>query len=123
WGWNRLPRGPSFDSVAVLPLRSLSTDAEQEWFSEGMTMTMITELSKVRRLNVISPTSVMRYKNTKLPLKDIARELGVQAVVEASVLRAGDRIRITAQLIDAATEHVMWADDYDREMKDVLSVH
>jgi serine/threonine-protein kinase len=86
----------AIDSIAVLPLDNLSGDPEQEYFSDGMTEAIITELSKVGSLKVISRTSAMRYKDTDKPLPEIARELNVDAVVEGSVLRAGDRVRVTA---------------------------
>src|SRR5882762_9485197 len=95
------PSAPRIQSIAVLPLENLSKDPEQEYFADGMTDQLITNLSKVGQLQVISHTSVERYKGTKLPLPEIARELGVDAVVEGRVMRSGDRVRITAQLIDA----------------------
>jgi TolB-like protein/predicted Ser/Thr protein kinase len=110
-------------SLAVLPLENLSGDPEQEYFSDGMTEALITNLSKIRALKVISRTSTMRYKGPdRPPLPDIARELGVDAVVEGSVLRVGDRVRITAQLIDATTDQHLWADSFERDMLDILSL-
>ncbi|MCI0402260.1 MAG: tetratricopeptide repeat protein, partial [Acidobacteria bacterium] len=117
------PAAPEIDSLAVLPLENLSRDPEQDYFADGMTEALITELSKISALKVISRTSVMQYKGVKKPLPEIARELGVDAVVEGSVLRAGERVRITAQLIHGPTDKHLWADQYDREMHDVLSVH
>lgn len=109
-------------SLAVLPLRNLSNDAGQEYFSDGMTDELITDLAKAGGLRVISHTSVERYKGTKLSLPEIARELGgVDAVVEGTVLRSGDRVRITAQLIDGRSDQHLWADSYDRSLRDVLS--
>jgi TolB-like protein len=114
--------GPS--SIAVLPFQNLSKNAaEEDWFSDGMTESLIAELARIRNLKVISRTSIMRYKNTKSSLKQIAEELQVDAVVEGSVLRAGDRVRITAQLIQTSTDTHLWARDFDRDLKDVLSVH
>ncbi|UCF78357.1 MAG: protein kinase [Candidatus Eiseniibacteriota bacterium] len=110
----------TIDSIAVLPLENLSGDPEQEYFVDGMTEALITELSKIGALRVISRTSVMRYKETDKPLAEIASELGVDAVVEGSVLRVGDRVRITAQLIGAVPERHLWAESYDRDVGDVL---
>jgi TolB-like protein/cytochrome c-type biogenesis protein CcmH/NrfG len=121
-GRTRLPRH-SVSSIAVLPFENLSKNAEDEWFSDGMTETLITELSRVRSLRVISRTSVMQYKNTHTPLKQIRDELGVDAIVEGSALRDGDRVRITAQLIESSTDLHLWGSDYDREFKDVLGLH
>ncbi|MBN1164865.1 MAG: protein kinase [Candidatus Krumholzibacteriota bacterium] len=113
---------PKIDSIAVLPLQNLSGDPAQEYFSDGMTEALITELSQIGALRVISRTSVMRYKDSEKSLPEIARELGVKAVVEGSALLAGERIRITAQLIEARTDRHLWARDYERELKDVLSL-
>jgi serine/threonine protein kinase/tetratricopeptide (TPR) repeat protein len=110
-------------SLAVLPLENLSHDPEQEYFVDGMTEALITDLSKISALRVISRTSVMQYKGKHKPLPEIARELMVDAVVEGSVLRAGERVRITAQLIRAVPEQHLWANSYDRELRDVLAVH
>ena len=110
------------DSVAVLPLANLSNDPEQEFFADGMTEALITELAKVGSLRVISRTSVMQFKGTTKALPQIARELAVDAVVEGSVQRAGSQVRITAQLIRAATDHHLWADSYERDLRDVLAL-
>ena len=109
-------------SIAVLPLVNLSSDPAQEYFSDGMTDELITELAKFGNLRVISHTSVERYKQTKTSLPEIARELGVDAVVEGRVMRAGDRVRISAQLIDAHSDQHLWAQSYDRDLRDVLSL-
>jgi len=109
-------------SVAVLPLHNLSADSEQEYFSDGMTDELITELVKVGSLKVISHTSVERYKGTKQALSEIGRELGVDAVIEGSVLRSGDRVRITAQLIDVRTDQHVWADSYERDFKNIVAL-
>jgi TolB-like protein/DNA-binding winged helix-turn-helix (wHTH) protein len=109
-------------SLAVLPLRNLSHDPEQEYFSDGMTDELITDLARFGTPRVISHTSVERYKNTKLSLPEIARELGVDAIVEGTVLRANDRVRITAQLIDARSDQHLWADHYEGDLRDVLSL-
>ncbi len=111
------PRGPSIRSLAVLPLTNLSGDPAQEYFSDGMTEELITHLSKISALKVISRTSVMRYRDTRKALKEIARELGVDGIVEGSVLRSGERVRITAQLIDASTDAHLWAESYERDLE------
>jgi TolB-like protein/DNA-binding winged helix-turn-helix (wHTH) protein/tetratricopeptide (TPR) repeat protein len=113
---------PRIESVAVLPLHNLSHDPEQEYFSDGMTDELITDLAKVGSLRVISHTSVERYKETKRPLPEIARELGVDAVVEGTVMRSGDRVRITAQLIEARSDRHLWAESYERDLRDVLAL-
>ncbi len=110
-------------SIAVLPLENLSGDPEQDYFVDGMTETLITELSKISALKVISRQSVMRYKGTDKPLPEIARELNVDAVVEGSALHIGERVRITVQLIEAASDRNLWAENYDRELRDVLALH
>jgi TolB-like protein len=112
----------TIDSIAVLPLDNLSGDPEQDYFSDGMTEALIAGLAKIGALKVISRTSVMRYRNTTESLPDIARELGVKAVVEGSVMLAGDRVRITAQLIEAETDRHLWAEQYDRELKNILDL-
>jgi TolB-like protein/DNA-binding winged helix-turn-helix (wHTH) protein len=108
--------GHQIKSLAVLPLHNLSRDPEQEYFSEGMTDELITELAKLNTLTVISHTSVERYKETKRTLGDIAQELGVDAVVEGTIMRSGDRVRITAQLIDARSDKHLWAESYERDL-------
>ena len=109
-------------SLAVLPLANLSHDPEQEYFADGMTEALITDLSRIGSLRVVSRTSVMRYKDTQTPLPEIARELNVDAVVEGSVLRSGDRVRITAQLIRASDDRHLWGESYDRELRDILAL-
>ena len=109
-------------SIAVLPLENLSHDPEQEYFADGMTDAVITDLAKIGALRVISRTSVMRFKRTQKSIPEIARELNVDAVMEGSIERAGNRVRITAQLIRAATDQHLWAESYDRDMQDVLRV-
>jgi TolB-like protein/Tfp pilus assembly protein PilF len=113
---------PEIKSIAVLPLENLSHDPEQEYFADGTTDALIAELGQIRSLRVISRTSVMRYKGTEKPLPQIARELNVDALVEGSVLRAGDRVRITAQLIGAVPERHLWARNYERDLRDVLTL-
>ncbi len=113
---------PHVESVAVLPLTNLSHDPEQEYFADGMTDELITNLAKISALRVIARTSVMQYKATQKPIAQIAKELGVDAIVEGTVLRSGDKIRITAQLIHAPTEKHLWAESYERDLRDVLSL-
>src|SRR5260370_37767304 len=109
-------------SLAVLPLQNLSGNPDQEYLADGMTEALIANLGKTNALRVISRTSIMQYKSTKKSLPQIASELGVDAVVEGSVLESGDRVRVTAQLIDARTDRHVWADTYDRNFRDVLSL-
>jgi len=109
-------------SIAVLPLDNLSGDASQEFFVEGMTDELITNLAKVSSLRVISRTSVMRYKGTKKQLPEIARELNVDGIIEGSVMRSGGRVRITAQLLHGPTDRHLWAETYDRDLGDVLKL-
>ncbi len=113
---------PRIESIAVLPLTNLSGDPEQEYFADGMTDALIAELGQIGSLRVISRTSVMQYKGAKRPLPQIAKELNVDAVIEGSVLRSGDRVRITAQLIGAVPERHLWARNYERDLRDVLSL-
>jgi len=113
---------PQMRSLAVLPLENLSRDPEQEYFAEGLTEALITTLAKIGELRVVSRTSIMRYKGVRKPLREIARELEVDAIVEGTVLRAGRRVRITAQLIDVAKESHLWAESYERDLRDVLAL-
>ena len=109
-------------SIAVLPFANLSGNQEEEYFSDGMTEDVITQLSKIADLKVISRTSVMPYKNTNKSLREIAKELDVSVILEGSVRRSGNRLRIVGQLIDASTDEHIWADTYDRELKDVFEI-
>jgi len=113
---------PKIESIAVLPLENLSRDPDQEYFADGMTDELITNLGKISALRVISRTSVMHFKGTKKTLPEIARELNVDAIVEGTVLRSGNRIRITAQLLHAPTDRHLWAESYDRDLGDVLKL-
>ena len=108
------------ESIAVLPLHNLSDDPEQEYFADGLTEALITDLAKIRALKMISRTSAMRYKGTDKPLSEIAQELNVDAVIEGSALRVGDRVRITTQLIDVETDQALWAETYERDFQDLL---
>src|SRR5262249_31047481 len=109
-------------SLAVLPLENLSCDPEQEYFAEGLTEALITTLAKIGDLRVVSRTSVMAYKGVHRPVREIAQELKVDTLVEGTVLRAGQRVRITAQLIDVSDDMHLWAESYERDLKDVLSL-
>lgn len=113
---------PAIKSIAVLPLQNLSGDPAQEYLADGITEELIGRLAGIRNLRVISRTSVMRFKNTQLSVPEIARMLGVDAVVEGSVMREGNRIRVHAQLIRAATDDHFWSESYDRELNDVLAL-
>ena len=116
------PTPPRIASIAVLPLANLSGDPEQEHFADGMTEELITTLGQISALRVISRTSVMRYKGAKKPLPEIARELNADAVIEGTLLRSGDRVRITANLLHAPTDRHLWAETYERDLGDVLTL-
>jgi TolB-like protein/DNA-binding winged helix-turn-helix (wHTH) protein/Flp pilus assembly protein TadD len=118
--WNR--PSPVMRSLAVLPLESLSSDASQDYFADGMTDELISYLGQISELRVISRTSVMAYKHARKPLPQIARELNVDAVVEGTVLRSGDQVRITAQLIQASSDKHLWSQSYEGELKDTLAL-
>lgn len=109
-------------SLAVLPLESLSSDASQDYFADGMTDELISDLGQIGALRVISRTSVMAYKHTRKPLPQIARELNVDAVIEGTVLRSGDQVRITAQLIQASADKHLWSQSYEGELRDTLAL-
>ena len=113
---------PEIHSIAVLPLENLSRDPDQEYFADGMTEELITTLGTISALRVISHTSVMRYKGTKKPLPQIARELNVDAIVEGTVERSGNRVRITANLLYAPADRHLWAQTYERNLGNVLSL-
>ena len=128
-GWallNREPVSPKqmigapINSLAVLPLANLSGDISQEYFADGMTEALITELAKIGALKVISRTSVMQYKGTRKSLPEIARALGVAGIIEGSVLRDGDQVKITVQLISAPSDTHLWAQDYVRDLRNIL---
>jgi len=118
--WNR--PSPVIRSLAVLPLESLSSDASQDYFADGMTDELISGLGQISALRVISRTSVMAYKHARKPLPQIARELNVDAVVEGTVLRSGDQVRITAQLIEASSDKHLWSQSYEGELRDTLAL-
>jgi len=114
---------PEIRSIAVLPLENMSGDPSQEYFADGMTDALITDLARLSGFSrVIARSSVMSYKGTTKPLPEIARELKVDAVVTSSVMRVGDRVRITVQLVNASTQELLWANRYERELRDVLSL-
>lgn len=116
------PGASRIRSLAVLPLVHLSGDPEQEYFADGMTEALITDLAQIRDLRVVSRTSAMQFKGARKPLPEIARALQVDAVVEGTVALHGDRVRITAQLIEAATDRHLWARSYERDLRDVLAL-
>jgi len=128
WGWRHWrqhpapPAAPTIRSLAVLPLQNLSGDPSQEYFADGMTEELIGRLSKIHGLRVISRTSAMHFKNTQLSVPEIAKTLGVDAIVEGSVIREGNQIRVHAQLIRAATDEHIWAEEYQREYRSVLDI-
>jgi len=113
---------PDKPSIAVLPFVNMSGDPEQEYFSDGITEEIITALSKIRNLFVIARTSSFKYKGKNVDVRTVGRELGVRYVMEGSVRKAGDTVRITAQLVDAKTANHLWAERYDREVKDIFAV-
>ncbi len=113
---------PDKPSIAVLPFANVSGDAEQEYFSDGITEDIITELSRFRGLFVISRNSAFVYKGKATKVQDVAKDLGVQYVVEGSVRKAGNRVRVTAQLIDAEADRHVWAERYDRDLEDIFAV-
>lgn len=116
------PPLPDKPSIAVLPFENMSPDPEQEYFSDGMSEDIITELSKISGLFVIARHSAFTYKGRAVTLKQVGRELGVRYILEGSVRKAGSRLRITAQLIDSVTDHHLWADRYDRNIEDIFAV-
>jgi TolB-like protein/DNA-binding winged helix-turn-helix (wHTH) protein/Tfp pilus assembly protein PilF len=115
-------KAPKITSLAVLPLKNLSGDPAQEYFADAMTEEVIGRLSMIRGLRVISRTSVMQFKDTRLSAPVIARKLAVDALVEGSVIREGNRIRVHAQLIRASTDEHFWSEEYDRDLSDVLAL-
>jgi TolB-like protein len=106
----------------VLPLKNLSGDPNQEYFADGTTLELITTLTKINNLSVISWTSVRGYKNTTKTLPEIAKELNTDGVIDGSVERSGNRVKITMQLIHGSNDHTLWAKSYNRELRDILSL-
>jgi adenylate cyclase len=113
---------PDYPSIAVLPFANMSTDPEQEFFSDGITEDIITALSKIGSLLVVARNSTFTYKGRAVDVKQVSREQGVRYVLEGSVRKAGNRVRVTAQLIDATTGHHTWAERYDRDLEDIFAV-
>jgi len=113
---------PRIRSLAVLPLENLSNDPAQEYFADGMTDQLITDLGQIKSLRVISRTSVMQYKGVRKPIAQVARELSVDAVVEGTILKSGSQVRITAQLIQAPLDKHLWAQSYEGDLHDVISL-
>jgi serine/threonine protein kinase/Flp pilus assembly protein TadD len=109
-------------SIAVLPFRNVSNDPTQEYFADGMTEAVISDLARIKALRVISRTSAMKYKGTQLSVPEVARDLNVDAVLEGSALLIGNRVRVSIQLISARADTTLWADRYDRELQDVLAL-
>lgn len=126
YGWvttsRAAPDAPADRSIAVLPFANMSEVAENEYFSDGITEDILTQLALVRDLSVVSRTSVMKYKGTTLTIPEIGRELGVAYILEGSVRRSGNRVLITAQLIDAAADEHVWADSYEADLTDIFAV-
>ena len=122
WPGGRSSDAPQISALAVIPLENLSRDPEQEYFADGMTDALITDLAKMGSLRITSRTSVMRYKETKKSIKEVGRELNVDAVVEGTVMRSGNRVRITAQLIQVSTDMHLWAETYERDVSEVLDL-
>ena len=118
----RQPSAQSIRSLAVLPFENLSHDPQQEYFAEGMSDALTTEIAQIGELRVISRTSAMQYKDAKKPLPQIARELNVDAIMEGSILRSGSKVRVTAQLIQASPERHLWAKSYESDLPDALSL-
>ncbi|HET6361805.1 MAG TPA: tetratricopeptide repeat protein [Gemmatimonadota bacterium] len=124
WAGGRVaaPATAAERSIAVLPFANLSRDPGDEYFSDGVTEEILTSLARIEGLKVISRTSVMRYKGSSASMRDIGRELGVASILEGSVRHAGSRVRITAQLVDAATDAHLWAERYDRDLEDIFAI-
>jgi TolB-like protein/DNA-binding winged helix-turn-helix (wHTH) protein len=122
-GWESGKINPAHNmSLVVLPLENLSGDSDQDYFADGMTDELTANLAKIRSLRVISRSTAMAYKGTHKPLSEIARDLKVDAVVEGTVLKAGSRVRITAELVQVSTDHHLWADTYESQLGDVLAL-
>ena len=113
---------PDKPSIAVLPFTNMSSDPEQEYFSDGLTEDLITDLSKFSGLFVIARNSTFAYKGQAVNVEEVGREFGVRYVLEGSTRKAADRVRVTAQLVEAATSHHLWAESYDRPLSDIFAV-
>src|SRR5262249_20422133 len=116
------PSTPKIESLAVLPLENLSGDPGQDYFADGMTEALITNLAQIKALRVISRTSMMTYKGVKKSLPEIARELRVDAIVEGTVQRSGDRVTINAELVQASTDRHLWARSYEQDIRNILTL-
>jgi len=116
------PKAAAIRSIAVLPLENLTGDSSQEYFSDGMTDALITNLAEIKALRVVSRSSTVRYKGTRKSMSQIGRELNVDAVIEGTVVRSGERVRIDAQLIEAASDRHLWAGSYEQDVEDVLAL-
>jgi adenylate cyclase len=115
-------KGKPRTSIAVLPFFNMSNDQDQEYFSDGLTEDIITQLSKIKAFKVVSRTSVMQFKKNPKSIKEIGRDLGVTVILEGSVQRSNEKVRITAQLIDSTTDEHLWAESYDRNVSDIFSI-
>ena len=122
WQITNSRNAEAIHSIAVLPLQNLTGDPGQEYFVDGMTDALITELGKISSLRVISRTSVMAFKDTKKPLPEIARQLGVDAILEGAVTRNGDRVRISARVIHLSQERTLWAENYERDLREISTL-
>ena len=122
WKKHRAPGPAPIQSLAVLPLQNLSGDPAQQYFADGMTEALITDVAKIPGVKVISRTSIMQYKDSNKRLPIIAHELGVDGIVEGSVLRSGDRVRITVQLVRGTTDQHIWAESYERDLRDLVTL-
>jgi len=122
WRWHLFGRKPAFEAIAVLPFESLSNSADQQYLGDGMTETLITSLGQASPLRVIARTSVNQYLRTRKPVREIARELNVDVIVEGTVTQSGDRLRVTANLIQVSPEKHIWAHSYERDFRDVLAL-
>jgi TolB-like protein len=122
WRWRQEHLQSQVRAIAVLPLENLSGDPAQEFFADGITDELITEIASLLPLKVISRTSVMQYKGLRRPLPEIGRELNVDAILEGSILRSGQQVRVTAQLIDTHSDTHLWSAEYTREVQDVISL-
>ncbi|HET7291754.1 MAG TPA: winged helix-turn-helix domain-containing protein [Vicinamibacteria bacterium] len=121
-GWRARGRPDGPTRIAVLPFRNVSGDSSQDYLADGLTDALISDLARIRALRVTSRTSAMSFKGTAKRLPEVARELGVSAVVEGSVLRSGERVRVTAQLVEASGDRPLWADSYERDIGDILGL-
>jgi TolB-like protein len=122
WSGYLFGRRPAFEAIAVLPFESLSSGTDQQYLGDGMTEALITNLGQASPLRVIARTSVNQYLKTKKPVREIARELNVEVVVEGTIAQSGDRLRVTANLIQVSPEKHIWAHSYERNFRDVLSL-